>query len=736
MAHVTAQIVIAQAGNPAPGGYSSGSRDDIVVGSAVTVTNADNTSATWHRWTVSPYYPAGTLGGLGVTGDGTPTCTFEPDVEGDIAVTLEVAGAPLPGGGANYARQTVVLGIRAALSGYAPGMPLPHPLEAGRGQAGAVDPAVGREGRIDEAIYALFQGLSAGGGGGPVASIAWDTTVATNAATGTYATFAEVAAVVAATKTPITIRPKGTLLANVAGTYEWGHVTFVGNEAATLAGSEGVILRNVRVDAPIAITTAATTTRLLEYTAGHAAYLARGSFDGNETVGLVRANHAGDLDVSFSAGAIVGKNAIEQTHATTTTVRLSDASFAADTGGHVKGSLGTVTVYTTTETSGTFDTASFSGTVVREKLGGGAASPDLDANHVYAFDLNGPSGTTAFGNTGSGSATTLTSTGGGNDPIFGVPTPIGDGCLFDDGTAFTGSYTGGSFGEALTAEVWVECRFLVLNTGDATHDICTLLTGGSFDTFKIWFDPNTGTILASVETEDDGVVTVSGSASAQVGRYHIGVTYDGANVKLYVNGVLAATAAATGDSIDGASWSIGNAGDGKYVLRNLRVSDIARDAAYFKSVYEQGAFTGSATLDAAQIQGNAVEPGAMAAGDIYVFDGAALVRKQMPRAVVASLEWTATAGVYTIVSSTNIDSIGGNDYGSGTNSLQVILLDSVTNGAGYATTDPDWVDTFHVDAAGPIMISGAEVRIDFRNKADTQISPADGAGTVTIFGDL
>lgn len=163
MAQVTARIVVSQAANPAPGGYSSGSRDNLNLNALITLTNGSNTGATSWTWEV---FPAVGLveGDYGVAGKESATCTLTPPAStgyGDLAVRLTVRGDPLPGGRPNVAVDEVLLGVRAPLSGYSDGLPIPHPHEAMLGGRPVLSAIRGALGRFAEAIRAL---KVAGGG--------------------------------------------------------------------------------------------------------------------------------------------------------------------------------------------------------------------------------------------------------------------------------------------------------------------------------------------------------------------------------------------------------------------------------------------------------------------------------------------------------------------------------------------------------------------------------------------
>ena len=163
---VTAKIVIAQAGNAPPGGYVDGGRDDIVVGSLVTATNADNAGAKGYRWTVTPC-AAVLIGDYGLSGAEASTLTLtppSPDGYGDVGLMLTVYGDPLPDGSPNVATDSVILGVRLATAGYTPGLPIPSEKETSAGGRGTLSIDGGRERRLQETVYGLAKMLLAGGG--------------------------------------------------------------------------------------------------------------------------------------------------------------------------------------------------------------------------------------------------------------------------------------------------------------------------------------------------------------------------------------------------------------------------------------------------------------------------------------------------------------------------------------------------------------------------------------------
>ena len=164
---VKAKIVIAQAGNPPPGGYTSGGRDNLTLGNQITATNYDDANVTSWSWKlVVPVFQTATA--YGQTGQNSSSTTFTPPATtgyGDCYLELTVTGAPIAGK-PNVATDRVILGVRAPASAYAPGIPIVHPYEStiAGGKTVTLDAANGREGRIQEMAYALLKQALAGGG--------------------------------------------------------------------------------------------------------------------------------------------------------------------------------------------------------------------------------------------------------------------------------------------------------------------------------------------------------------------------------------------------------------------------------------------------------------------------------------------------------------------------------------------------------------------------------------------
>jgi len=155
---VKAAIVISQATVSAPGGYASGSRDDLIQGQTITLTNLDDTDVIAWSWEITPA-TGRQLSDYGVTGSSGATCTLTPpaapDGWGDAYVKLTVTGPKLSTGAINQRTTAVILGIRQPSADYAAGVPLPSPLESDRGGLVTAEDGKGWRDRVGEALFAL-----------------------------------------------------------------------------------------------------------------------------------------------------------------------------------------------------------------------------------------------------------------------------------------------------------------------------------------------------------------------------------------------------------------------------------------------------------------------------------------------------------------------------------------------------------------------------------------------------
>lgn len=225
---VQAKIVLAQATVPAPGGYASGSRKDLIPGQVITATNQNNADVIAYEWTLSPP-PWQDVSAWSVSGQGSAACTMTPpaptppNLNGNAVLSLRVVGAPVPGQpGPNVAEDHVVLGIGNA-NALLPvdGLFVPHPLE---GQVAKISESRTRELEISEALYAIGS-AGGGGGGGDPRVIVWNPDNGSPDATkGEAQTEAQMKALVQAVSGPALVY----CIAGTSGTYTFALPTWDG----------------------------------------------------------------------------------------------------------------------------------------------------------------------------------------------------------------------------------------------------------------------------------------------------------------------------------------------------------------------------------------------------------------------------------------------------------------------------------------------------------------------------
>lgn len=553
--------------------------------------------------------------------------------------------------------------------------------------------------------------IASTGGGGVPGAIAFAPDVVTDEDAHSYQTWAEVRTVALSTSAPLRVRVKG--VATTSGTTgpdDFRHVTFVADDpASSLTFTEGVELRGPSFDGEMSVTSTATTTVALQYDENAAGVFRNVRLSG-DTRGLITATT--DASLRFENVAI-GNHTFESTTASTVNVYTPGSEWV-DAEQFFGSSGATYEFKRNQDTTGEPDLSALTATYTKVSTPYvGAVRPTLPAACLVRFRLDDAAGTTTINNSGNGTAFSLGTRTGAGSETFGCPGPFGDSLLVVGVRYFNDASGGITYQPSATnfsASCWVTFK---KNPALGGANFVSLFgkLNATDSTFALGFDLNLGEFKCKVGA--GGTDTTSTGQPLMVGERHLlTMTYDGSNIRLYQSGVLVQTTAKTGalDWSNTHSWVVGNAGAGGaiFLLDEVRFLNTVQTLAEIKAEYNEGAFNG-------------------AIGSLSAVPS---------RGVVASLEWTATAGVYTIVSSQNVAGVTGYDYGSGTNSLKVTLASGVTNGIAHATADPDWVNTFHIDPAGPVMVSSSEVRVDYRNKADTQISPADGAGTLTVFGDL
>jgi hypothetical protein len=233
--------------------------------------------------------------------------------------------------------------------------------------------------------------------------------------------------------------------------------------------------------------------------------------------------------------------------------------------------------------------------LARAVSAGGARQPATDANTLIHFPLTDAAGTTSIANAGTGSAFTLDKTG---TATFGVPTPTGDGLLvvgasyFDNSSGSALTYQPAT--TAMTVSCWVE--FPNPNSVATSSTLWSKPNGASDATFAILVDTSGASrvFLVKCKVATTGVVTSDPFGYATPGRrYYLVATFDGANMKTYINGILAGSKAAVGAmSWDNAkSFTVGCLGTADtYVLSDCRLDNATLTLAQIKADYTMGAF--------------------------------------------------------------------------------------------------------------------------------------------------
>lgn len=428
--------------------------------------------------------------------------------------------------------------------------------------------------------------IAATGGGGPPAAVTWNPDSATDSAALSYETWAEVRAIGNSTRAPLKVRVLNNATTSGTSSDDFAHVTFVADDpTATLTFTEGVELRGPAFDGPFSVGSSATTTNALQYDQ-NAVGIFRGGvvLSGSGTRGLMTVTGTG-AEMLFES-AVIGEHTFESTTASTVGVYMPGSKFV-DTAQFFGASGATFEFKRNADTVGDVDLTALTATV--------STPGALDEHHAFVFDLNDVAGTTTFSSTGTDALTFVVAGGSAGDPVFGHPQLWGDGCYFEDGYWFsaTADIPIGRILDQMTVEFWVKelgPNFM----GAYNVELVEWDNAGSEGPF--WAYLNSGQLHFGIETTTTGGARVFATTRAlfcDSTPHYVMASYDGADLKVYVDGVLWASQAVTGNVLGGgggAAPSIGNQSNGYYVLGRYRISDIARSAAYAKAVYQQGAF--------------------------------------------------------------------------------------------------------------------------------------------------
>lgn len=228
-----------------------------------------------------------------------------------------------------------------------------------------------------------------------------------------------------------------------------------------------------------------------------------------------------------------------------------------------------------------------------------------DGNDVMVHQLSG-----------SGPVRTNTGTAGtsGNwidygGPISGAQGLLGD-ALYIPGTLLT-SNTDGSGGASdllVTPNVslsgWVFCRRYPTGFGEIFNKQY-FLNGWSTPFLTFGFQ-----MVNSQDGQTDLYITIAGTLQAAlrtptpfvlpVGRWsHLGGTWDGSNLKMYINGVLVASTVYSGTIDYGTAgnrgqWYVGAIPGGpanqaaSIITQDIRIANVARPQSYFANIYYNG----------------------------------------------------------------------------------------------------------------------------------------------------
>ena len=437
---------------------------------------------------------------------------------------------------------------------------------------------------------------------GTMGSLTWNVNLATDAAIGQYATWAEVTAAIGTTVAPFCVQVIGAAEADVAGTYDYGHVIFwSSNPSASITFNvENVIIQNAKWKG-LSLTNNTAATNPIQFTNANNGYF-EGCYLAGNTLGLITVTTVDSYTLYFTEGTIISDYAFSATVAADVAFICDYAIFSGT--GQFEGSLGTLYFYCSSHTQGEFYSTldNWSGAFPDAAAVEGRPSPlaILDGSTVVALELYEYNASTTVTNRGSGTAFVLDVVTG--TLIAQVPTPMGPGLgVFATNSYLTGIGTAKTYQASvtnMTAECWF--KFIVPPFGGSPGDKMSLWgkpnTGNS--TFSMLVDVSgttQGGPVCEIETSVTGVVTLSVDSGISQGRWqHLAITYDGSNAYLYLDGVLFTSQAATGTLVwdNTYSWLVGNATafDKVYVLRGCRFHNQALSLGQIGQIVNAGAY--------------------------------------------------------------------------------------------------------------------------------------------------
>jgi len=234
-----------------------------------------------------------------------------------------------------------------------------------------------------------------------------------------------------------------------------------------------------------------------------------------------------------------------------------------------------------------------------------------DANDVFVLYLDDPAGT--HSNLGSaGSSGDFVDYG---NPISGVQGLLGDAMYIPSSfISSTRDGAGGANDILVTPNIsmsgWIYPRRNMNFYGEAWNKQYYLNGWSSpYMSFGVQFNNSSDGGWAFYVTTSGILRTINFTASTLTGYqmmtagrwYHVGGTYDGTTMNVYLNGTLISTSVPTGGNIDYYSGSrgqwytggipgTGTSQDGCIIVQDIRIADVIRPQSYFADIYYNGMF--------------------------------------------------------------------------------------------------------------------------------------------------
>jgi hypothetical protein len=236
-------------------------------------------------------------------------------------------------------------------------------------------------------------------------------------------------------------------------------------------------------------------------------------------------------------------------------------------------------------------------TIISGALAAGASRVATDANDLAVFPLTEALGSTTAVNEIGGGVDNLTYTSGASH-LGSIGAPFGT-CLHLDTVNSNWKTASNKFQPAaITVSCWAKVKQYTTST-------VGFLVAKSAKAWPTWSSPYFTIALRFEQTSNllsfyvwsSGAFHFAQSTRIVVPLYtwcHVGGTFDGSNIKIYVNGELVATTAYVGaiDYDSGGPWFIGsdptNVDEFLGQIHDVRIANTARNLAWFQSVYASG----------------------------------------------------------------------------------------------------------------------------------------------------